>query len=83
MTFEEQLAALAEADARIARRHEALTHAVEILAGMQKESERQRQENERHYREVAHNFEIVLDSLKRLERIAAAHEQRLDDLEDR
>ncbi|MGA3096128.1 MAG: hypothetical protein ABSF25_06705 [Bryobacteraceae bacterium] len=29
--------------------------------------------------QVAHNFETVLDSIKRLENIAAAHEQRLDD----
>jgi hypothetical protein len=30
---------------------------------------------------VRNNFEIVLDSIKRLEVIATSHDQRLDDLE--
>jgi hypothetical protein len=59
----------------IDERLEALTQTVEILAGMQRE-------NEKRFDLITRNFEIVLDSIKRLETIAAAHEQRLDDLED-
>jgi len=39
-------------------------------------------DNERRFDQITHNFEITLDSIKRLENIAVAHEQRLDDLED-
>ena len=35
------------------------------------------------FAQVTHNFEIVLDSIKRLERIALAHEDRIDDHQDR
>ena len=41
------------------------------------------QENETRFQQVTRNFEIVLDSIKRLENIAASYEQRIDDLEDR
>jgi hypothetical protein len=67
MTIDERLEALAV-------RHEALAQTVEIIAGMQRE-------NESRFGQVTRNFEIVLDSIKRLENIAASHEQRLDDLE--
>ena len=59
----------------IDERLEALTQTVEIIAGMQRE-------NEKRFDQVTRNFETVLDSLKRLENIAASHEQRLDDLEN-
>jgi hypothetical protein len=55
-------------------RLEALAQTVEILAGMQRE-------NEKRFDQVTHNFEIVLDSIKRLEIIATSHEDRLEDLE--
>jgi hypothetical protein len=55
-------------------RLEALAQTVEILAGMQRE-------NEKRFDQVTHNFEIVLDSIKRLEAIATSHEDRLEDLE--
>ena len=67
MTIDERLEALAA-------RHEALAQMVEIIAGMQRE-------NEGRFGQVTRNFEIVLESIKRLENIAASHEQRLDDLE--
>jgi archaellum component FlaC len=67
MTIDERLERLTE-------RHEALTQSVELLHAMQRD-------NERRFEQVAHNFETVLDSIKRLENIAAAHEERLDDLE--
>jgi len=38
-------------------------------------------ENEQRFSLVTRNFEVVLDSIKRLEKIAVAHEDRLDDLE--
>lgn len=59
----------------IDERLEALTQTVEIIAGMQRE-------NEKRFDQITRNFETVLDSLKRLENIAASHEQRLDDLEN-
>ena len=59
----------------IDERLEALTQTVEILAGMQRV-------NDQRFDQVTRNFETVLDSLKRLENIAASHEQRLDDLEN-
>jgi hypothetical protein len=58
----------------IDERLQALTETVEILAGMQRE-------NEKRFGQITHNFEIVLDSIKRLENIAMAHDHRLDDLE--
>jgi hypothetical protein len=67
MTIDERLEKLTE-------RHEALSQTVEILATMQRE-------NEKRFGAVTHNFEIVLDSIKRLETIATSHEDRLEDLE--
>ena len=52
---------------RLTERHEALTQSVELLHAMQSA-------NERRFEQITHNFEIVLDSIKRLENIAAAHE---------
>ena len=46
------------------------------------ENEKRFAENERRFTQVTRNFEIVLDSIKRLERIATGHEERLDDLEN-
>jgi hypothetical protein len=60
MTTGERLEALAA-------RHEALAQTVEIIAGMQCE-------NESRFAQVTRNFEVVLDSIKRLENIAASHE---------
>lgn len=58
----------------IDERLEALAQTVEILAGMQRE-------NEKRFDQVTHNFEIVLDSIKRLEAIATSPEDRHDGLE--
>jgi hypothetical protein len=58
----------------IDERLQALAQTVEILAGMQRE-------NEERFGQVTRNFEIVLDSIKRLENIAMAHEHRLDRIE--
>ena len=60
----------------IDERLDSLAQTMEILAGMQRE-------NEKRFDQVTHNFEIVLDSIKRLENVAVAHEQRLDDIEGR
>ena len=61
--------------ARIADRHGAMARTVDILAGMQRE-------NEKRFSQVTHNFEIELDSIRSLERTAAAHNDRRDDPED-
>ena len=45
------------------------------------ENEKRFAENEKRFALVTHNFEVVLDSIKRLERIALSHNERLDDLE--
>jgi hypothetical protein len=58
----------------IDERLEALTQTVEIIAAMQRD-------NEARFVQVTRNFETVLDSIKRLENIAAAHEQPIEDLE--
>jgi hypothetical protein len=58
----------------IDERLEALTQSLEILNGLQ-------HANEERFAQVTHNFEIALDSIMRLERIAVRHEERLDDLE--
>ena len=67
MTIDERLE-------KLAARHEALAQTVELIVGMQRE-------NEQRFAVVTRNFEVVLDSIKRLERIAVAHEERLDDIE--
>jgi len=51
----------------IDERLEALTQTVEIIAAMQRD-------NEARFVQVTRSFETVLDSIKRLENIAAAHE---------
>jgi len=51
---------------RLTERHEALTQSVELLHAMQNS-------NEKRFEQITRNFEIVLDSIKRLENIAAAH----------
>ena len=58
----------------IDERLEALAQSLEILNGMQ-------HANEQRFVQITRNFEIVLDSIKSLERIALRHEERLDDLE--
>jgi hypothetical protein len=67
VTIDERLEKLTE-------RHEALSQTVELIANVQRE-------NEQRFATVTRNFEVVLDSIKRLENIAA-HEQRLDDIEN-
>ena len=67
MTIDERLEKLTE-------RHEAMAQSMEVLQGMQ-------MDNERRFETITHNFEVVLDSLKSLERTAAAHEARISHLE--
>ncbi len=69
MTIDERLERLTE-------RHEALAQTMELIAAAQVK-------NDERMAQVTRTFEIVLDSIKRLEHIAAAHEQRIEDLEDR
>ena len=53
----------------------------ELLRELQVANEKARAANEKRFAQIAYNFEVMHDSIKRLERIALAHEQRLDDLE--
>jgi hypothetical protein len=54
----------------ITKLHNSIKHLAETAA-----------KHEEKFRTTEHNFRIVLDSLKRLERIAVAHEARLSRLE--
>jgi len=85
MTIDERLERLAE-------RHEALSHTVELLAAEGKETSEQiralailTEQNEvraeRTQVAISRSFEAIRDSLQPLERIATAHERRLTDLE--
>ena len=67
MTFEERLDRLTE-------RHEALTQSVELLGHQVEALTAANQQTLR-------NFEVVLDSIKRLENIALIHEHRISRLE--
>ncbi|SPE38079.1 hypothetical protein SBA6_810007 [Candidatus Sulfopaludibacter sp. SbA6] len=68
---------------RIAERHEALAQTVEIIAGMQRASE----ERLAHYDELFARNEVrlgqLMDTMNRLGNIIIAHDQRLDNLENR
>ena len=88
MTIEERLEALTqtlellghlhqEGEHRIARLEQAMT----ALAEAQVKTEGAFIVNEKRFSQVTRNFETVLDSIKRLENIAASHEQRLDGIE--
>jgi hypothetical protein len=71
MTIDERLEKLTE-------RHEALAQSMEVFQGLLMDNERR---NEKQFAAIAHNFEVALDSIKSLERIAAAHEGRISHLE--
>jgi hypothetical protein len=69
----------------IDERLEALAQSMELLQGMQIDNEKRFEKRfdtvTRNFETVTHNFEVVLDSLKSLERTAAAHEARISHLE--
>jgi len=66
-------------------RIENIARNLDILTQLHLDSHREwreaQAENEKRFAQVTRNFEIVLDSIKRLENIAVAHDERLDDLE--
>jgi septation ring formation regulator EzrA len=90
MTIDERLEALKE-------RLDTIAQSLEILTGMQhanerrfeesakrfEENDKRAEENAGQFAQIRQTFEIALDSIKRLERIAVRHEQRLDDLDNR
>ena len=83
MTIDERLEKLAE-------RHEALTQTVEIMAGMQRENDRRWAETDKRWAETDKRFaetdrriSQLMEAITSLANIAGAHEQRLDDLENR
>lgn len=61
---------------RIAERHEALAQTVEIMAGMQRANDELFAKNEVRLGQL-------MDTMNRLGNIVVAHEQRLDNLENR
>jgi len=71
---------------RLAVRHEALAQSVELLTRDIREMQTLQREMQATQREnmaqVTRTFELALDSIKRLENIAAAHENRIGRLED-
>ena len=58
----------------IDERLEALTQTVEIIAAMQRDNEGRFEQITANFSQVTRTFETVLDSIKRLENIAASHE---------
>src|SRR5689334_12212679 len=64
----------------IDERLEALAQSVELLASMQRETERVQQETQRF---VAQRFGELAESMKQLANIAAAHDQLLDEHQQR
>ena len=62
----------------IDERLEALSQTVELMAHMQQENDKI---YEKRFAQIAHTFELALDSIQRLENIAVAHGPRLDDVE--
>ena len=67
--------------ARLTERHEALTMNLELTARDIENLKILAQRDGEHIRQLAQNAHILHDSIKSLEAIAAAHEQRLDNLE--
>jgi len=65
----------------IEERLENISQQLEILTGMQHANERRFAESERNFAQIAATFVKTHESIKSLENIALAHEQRLDDLE--
>jgi hypothetical protein len=63
---------------RLTDRHEALTQSIELMHHDWQEKSGQITRN---FETITRTFETVLDSIKRLEHIAAAHEERIDRLE--
>ena len=78
MTIDERLEKLAE-------RTEALTQSMELLTSMHLDNEKRfaaaEGRHEERFATITNNFEVVLDSIKSLERIAGAHEARISHLE--
>lgn len=75
MTSDERFERIEATLSRIADRHEALAESVQILsADVQQDAE--------NIRALARNSQILHDSIKALETVALAHEQRIDRLED-
>lgn len=64
----------------IDERLEALTMNLELAS---RDIQDLREAQREGFAETRRIFEVVLDSIKRLERIAATHDHRLDDLENR
>jgi len=64
-------------------RHEALTQSVELLHADIQELKNAAHKDGENIHALAQIAAATLDSIKRLERIAAAHQQRLEDLEQR
>jgi hypothetical protein len=66
---------------------EAMRQTLELLMRMHMDNEKRFEDvqarNEARFETIARTFETALDSIKRRENIAVAHEDRLDDLEGR
>ena len=68
---------------RLTERHEALTQTVELVAGMQRENEERFARNEERFARTEARLAQLMDTMNRLANIIIAHEQRLEDLENR
>jgi hypothetical protein len=73
MSIDERLEKLGVDLEALKDRHEALTQSVELMQST----------HNHHLGVIAHNFEVVLGPIKRLENIAGSRGRRIEDLEDR
>jgi hypothetical protein len=81
MTSEEHFRAFEEVDLRIQRKHEALAETVEIIAGMQRENERQIGELATKMNTLTERTIQAMETINRLGNIIIDHEERLDNIE--
>jgi hypothetical protein len=72
MSTDERLEKLAADLEALKERHEALAQSVELMQAT----------HSHQLGLITHNFEVVLDSIKRLENIAGSHQRRSEDPDD-
>ena len=66
---------------RLTERHEALTQSLELLHRDSQEHAAALKQDGENIRALSHNSQILYDSIKSLEAIATAHQQRIEHLE--
>src|SRR5690242_16378341 len=81
--YHDRFAEIAEAQHRNLEDNREFRERFREIAEAQRRNDEHFAQIARQFEVVKHTFESALDSIKRLENVAVAHEQRLDDLENR